>query len=539
MIAQRFSPENKIRIAAKIAVFVFGGYWLLVAILLPATNYDGQTYNLARLLLNSKYGFWARWAYNSERQLFFPWTFDAIHWPLLSSGWFLALPSFFAFLGLLFVVFRYLEATGSSALAWIGCLAFLAMPTFVYQATTNKPDMALTFGLAVAAYSVWLYSRKGTVTYVAMAAIALAFAAGCKTTGILLGIPVAFFLFYLLRRDGRAIIVYLVSLVVAGLLLAGPEIYIRNSRIFDSALGPRSTVRAHSNQDGIAGAAANFIRYNFDIVSDGIDGATFQTPLSWCIGAIADKSLRLLHIHDAGYGLNLRERDANIQIRKNGQDDSSDFGLPGTVFLGASYVVILFWVFRKTKFNPAVGWSLAGFAVLAVMSASIAWMPWNNRFLLPALTCFAIAFTKFLGTSNPPTRLLWIVWPMLVVSGVLAIVGAATRQPSDLVLAVIERDRATFEERPELLPIYRFIRDQRSERPVYFVAGEDGWAYSFLSLPGLTWEAAPTRERLETLFKTENRPALVLESDSTIAENEPGVHLIINASRVKLYEFKP
>jgi hypothetical protein len=135
-------------------------YWGIFALIAPVTNSDSQVYNLARLIVTERAGFWQDTAWNSVRQVIFPWTFDAIHYPLLKIGWGFALPSFLAFLGLLIIIF-YLVARryGSNVALW-SILTLLAMPTVMLQATTTKNDLVVAFGAGCWLYSIVRFQRN-------------------------------------------------------------------------------------------------------------------------------------------------------------------------------------------------------------------------------------------------------------------------------------------------------------------------------------------------------------------------------------------
>ena len=61
-------------------------YWAACAVLLPVTTWDSQVYNLGRLLIAEKPGFWKNPHWFSERQVIFPWAFDAVHYPFVKLG---------------------------------------------------------------------------------------------------------------------------------------------------------------------------------------------------------------------------------------------------------------------------------------------------------------------------------------------------------------------------------------------------------------------------------------------------------------------
>src|SRR5208283_1841099 len=134
-------------------IVVIIAYWGLLAVALPVSNVDSHVYNLGRLAVAENAGFWQTSAWNSPRQVVFPWTFDAVHYPFLKIGWGSDLPSFVAFLGLLIIVFELVVPRFGSKVGLWSILTLLAMPTLMLQATTTKNDLVIAFGAGC-----WLYS---------------------------------------------------------------------------------------------------------------------------------------------------------------------------------------------------------------------------------------------------------------------------------------------------------------------------------------------------------------------------------------------
>src|SRR5271163_2895101 len=63
--------------ALKWAVLGLLAYWAIYTLVVPVTTWDGQTYNVARLLLARYGGFFGNKVWNTEHQDSFPWAFDA------------------------------------------------------------------------------------------------------------------------------------------------------------------------------------------------------------------------------------------------------------------------------------------------------------------------------------------------------------------------------------------------------------------------------------------------------------------------------
>ena len=138
-------------------------YWGIYALIAPVTNSDSHVYNLARLSVVER-GASGRPQPGIDRQVIFPWTFDAIHYPFLKAGWGFALPSFLAFLGLLIIIFELIASKlGSKAGLW--SVLMLAMPTVMLQATTTKNDLVIAFGVGCWLYSIFRARESGIVFF--------------------------------------------------------------------------------------------------------------------------------------------------------------------------------------------------------------------------------------------------------------------------------------------------------------------------------------------------------------------------------------
>ena len=82
-------------------------------------------------------------AWNSVREVTYPWTFDAVHYPFLKTGWGFGIPSLLALLGLLVIISQLITPRfGQQAALW-SILTLLSMPTLMLQATTTKNDLVL------------------------------------------------------------------------------------------------------------------------------------------------------------------------------------------------------------------------------------------------------------------------------------------------------------------------------------------------------------------------------------------------------------
>ena len=122
-------------------------YWGVFALVAPVMNWDSQSYNLSRLYYAHQHGLFGNTLWAGPRQVFFPLTFDAIHYPFLPLLRGYCLPSYVCLVGVLIIICRLVSAVRSPAVAWWCCLSLLAMPTLTFQAICTKNDVAVVFAV--------------------------------------------------------------------------------------------------------------------------------------------------------------------------------------------------------------------------------------------------------------------------------------------------------------------------------------------------------------------------------------------------------
>jgi hypothetical protein len=464
-------------------------YWAVYALVAPVTVWDSHTYNLARLELFRLGGFWGNALWNTERQISFPWAFDAVHMPFLRLGAGVALPSFLCFTGLLWIVHRLVTVHRSRRIAWHCCLGLLALPMLVYQATSTKNDVVVVFALACWLYALLEYRRTGGGLHLAAQAAALAFAAGAKTTGAAFAAVAGVVSLVALRRDPRGLRWFLASALLAGVLLGSVETYANNQRMFGAPFGSAGFLDGHRNRDGVRGAAANVVRYLCGNVTTGLEESTRAGR--WLAGQTEHgcrRVLRALGLADAGYRSDFD--DASLAFCHSHVEACSDFGPVGTLALAAAFVALV----RFRRAGRAVRLlSLAAFASLAIVGATAAWMPWNNRFLLVPMTAATLAL--MLAVSGPRLRVVQLgVLGLAALAAVQPLCGSFNRKPRDIRNAVLDRLGFALMENAVLGPVVRDVQARVASgecRDLILHAGVDSWILPFFAIRGLTVHPKP------------------------------------------------
>jgi hypothetical protein len=460
-------------------------YWGAFALLSPVTTWDSQIYNLGRLAIADLAGFWGNQCWFSERQVIFPWAFDAVHYPFVKVGFCESLPSFFCLIGLLVLVYRILCERYSRRFALWSCLSLISMPTFIYQATATKNDFVIVFLVGCWFYALWRYQREQVAWLAAASGLSLGFLCGAKTSGLFL-CPFLFLIsVFWLRRQRLPSKWFFVSFAASIILFGSVETYLLSRMRYGHALGPPRFVRDHSNRDALRGGAANFIRYYVGSVSCGVYTGFLQK--TFCVGLenAARFCLNATRLQNAGYRGDFT--DAGLVFWKTGGNDRSDYGAFG--FL--SFTLSLAIPFLAPRNSIARACALGGLASLLLICFTVAWMPWNARFLLLPFSLFALATMVFAFQEARSQALRRVVQSVILFSIVITPFVSWDKKPGDLLRCLFDRRQIEFSERPALLPVYEEVVSLAPLRPrIYLAAGSDSWVLPFLRIKNIDWHLA-------------------------------------------------
>lgn len=485
------ASRNELVTNAGLKVLIAGllAYWGACALLLPVTTSDSHVYNLARLLITERAGFWQSAAWNSVRQVIFPWTFDAVHYLFLKLGWGTALPSFLEFVALLVIVYQLVAPRfGSQAALW-SILTLFSMPTIMLQATTSKNDIAVVFGVGCWLLALVRYQRSLHWAHLFTAALSLAFLTGAKSSGLPILIVLVLVTAWQLRNRRRGLLVFTVFLAPLLLLFGSIETYYLTWRTYGRLPGPEQFVRDSVNRDGIRGGAANFVRYCATNCSLGIDGVDCRSGLTGFLEGQCRFVLAGLHLQNAGYRRDLN--DGNLLFLKDGFDSGSDYGLVGwLMMLGSAWTVL-----RPRINHLAWGMSVCGWLAVGLTCLSLCWTPWNVRFLCLSLMLFGVSQT-ILIFSGYPAKPFWqpaVLGTIILWSAFGLPLHCGQRQPLDLWNSVAAREQVMFRQRLEVRPAYQEVLRLRagSAAPWFLVAGENAWTLPFLMHSELAWQFTP------------------------------------------------
>jgi hypothetical protein len=495
-------------------------YWGAYALIAPVTNSDSQVYDLARLSVAERAGFWQTTAWNSVRQVIFPWTFDAIHYPFLKIGWGTALPSFVAFVGLLIIIFELVAPRFGPKVGLWSILILLAMPTLMLQATTTKNDLIIAFGSGCWLYSLVRFRRNQNIFFLFAAALSLAFTMGCKTSALPICAILALATGWFLRKQVRHVLRFALFLSLLLLLFGSIETYVLSWRVYSNWLGPSNFLRYHTNQDGLRGAGANFIRYYMESFSLGIDGIDCRSGLAGFLEEKCRNTLAILDLRDVG--LRADFSDQKMPFLKDGSDSGSDYGLVGFLALFASSIVIWRVNFRK------LCWILAfsGFGLFALTCFTIVWMPWNLRFLCLSFILFGLSLAILIFDERNDRSWKQVILGLVIIWSAISLpLHCGQRKPLDFWNAFFARADLSLKQKWDMKRVYDdVLRLRRDNSDTWFlVAGENSWTLPFLAQSKMDWKLTPQWDQISQVQQSsaESKDAFALVLDSQLPQNLP------------------
>jgi hypothetical protein len=505
---------------ASLKAFIIGIliYWGASALLLPVTTSDCQVYNLGRLMVADRAGFWQADAWNSIRQVTFPWTFDAVHYPLLKTGWGFGIPSFAAFLGLLVIIYQLAKPRfGEHAALW-SILTLLSMPNLMLQATTTKNDIVIVFGVGCWVYSLVRFQRSRNNFFLFAAALSLAFIAGSKNLALGIFVIGAVVTGWLLRRQFRSVLSFAFFLGLLLLLFGSIETYVLSWRVYHDPVGPKKFVTDQLNADGPRGAVANFFRYYMANISIGIDGIDCQSGFPVFLEKECRILLGSLGLEDAGCRRDFK--DANLPFLKDGFDSGYDFGVVGCLALLVSSCLIWRARFRDVRWSLSV----AGFVAMLPVCMTIAWAPWNVRYFCLSFALFGICLALLVfSVPNERSWLQLTLGVIIIWSAISLPLHCGQRRPLDLWSALFARENLSLGQRPEMIPVYNDVLSLRANRADrwFLVAAENSWVLPFLQAK-MEWQLTPQWEQVKTqLAEGESNDSYALILNGQLPQDLP------------------
>ncbi len=457
---------------ARAAFWLGAAYWLVYVLVAPVTTIDAQMYNLARLELAARGGFFNSDAFTSVFHVIFPWAYDAVHFPFMGLGWGFALPGFFCLMGTAYVAFVLIRDRWGEDAAWVAAASLLALPCLVYQGSSTKNDIALLFCGAVWTYGAWRWQREGRGWHLAWMVLAITFMIGAKTTGVIYGSGLALATLWLVRHRRDWWLRIGAGLLAAGVLFGSVETYVESARLFGHPLGPPALIRRLGNQDGLAGGAANLVRHLAGAIYVGPTDFNEGQVAAWNVANGTRRFLAAVGLGDAGLDPRLRGRP--VFLSQSGLEELSGFGALGMLAMFGMLAATVYWRPRSW------GWRLRVLALfgIALVGATVAFSGWTNRYLIGwfALATLGLVVTLWETNHALARTARWLVVFVIVAGIVAAPLQSFNRRPVDIVMALRDRERLETSTYPIVGAVRERLRAWRAAEPatpIYCVVSDE------------------------------------------------------------------
>ena len=481
-------------------------YLAVQAVFVPPASQDGLCYNLPRIFMMQQENTLFPAHYNDIRQRIFPIGFDILHYANLRfhSDYGLSAWCYLSYLCIVVVSYSLsLRISRRPDVAFVASLLAASAKLFVLQAVSVKNDiplaaMALAFFLAT--YEL-LYEGGGRkrfqwyfllLTAVYGVSVKTYFVFFIAAFVVCFGWP----LWRIWRSDapdknplpGPARAGLVAAALLCALFLAG--FAWRTAQDFGSPLGPRETVAAHGNPDGLAGAAYNAFRYGLQLVDIPGEGWR-QMAVRFHDAVLGDRAGLGGHMSFAA-----EFRNPILPL-----EDFSGFGTPVFLLALAATIGALFH-----HYDFAFRSALVTLTTFGLMSWFWGWMPWNLRFfsmvLVTTLPALAL-FLRDLGRWAAALRTVAVISMLGLLYAALGNAHHACIAPDPLTLwGKVEEfpwwvrqslDRAEHYERQTGVDFHRLGQYGFSGLGL-LVAGRNAVVFPhFVMLDKLRWEVAPAQ----------------------------------------------
>ena len=407
-------------------------YLGLQVLLLPPDNWDGMTYNLARVLLFQQAQSPFLEQVTTYRQAVFPVGSDilAYLWLRLGLDYGVGLFSLLAYLAIGSGVYALARFYVPSQPALTAAVVISSLPEIVYQATSIKNDI---LAAAVVIFCFLLAHRllaRPQASDLCLLGLGLCFGIAVKLNFVFFALPFALIFGILLwlrhglRLLGNMLIIRWPILAMATLpaiVLSQLWLFGYNYLFWGGWFGLPAFTGLHRHQDGLWGAMVNLVRYLLESVHllVPIDILFQRITGYWFAGG-------LQRVYDVGLAPLFGQAGTphTFAIRWLPHEDFSWFGPLG---VGLVLPAIGYALWRGPTSLRAVAAILL--AYIGLLAWLVAWMPWNNRFFTMFFAPAGVCVAYLLARLSLNTRRL-----IQLVAGLILLYAAFFNQAKPLFL---------------------------------------------------------------------------------------------------------
>ena len=352
-------------------------YLFLQAILLPPSNYDSMSYNLARVLMMKRENSLFLQNYSYFPQINFVVGYDILSYLFLrfNSDFSLGIFSYLSYIAIIIGTYALVnKIINNKKLAIYTALIISTLTEIVLQATSTKNDIpaaAIAVACFLAGHNILYLKDKYSLLILGMLIL---FGLSVKNYFMAFACPFLllqfiifiyhhslkdFILLFKIDKEGIGIILIILSLITTLTIFFG-----KNYINFGGISGDKNIMMEYRNKDGLKGASINMARYFIQTLE--LPDFIFAGPLK----RMHDKILRNKpKIGMLDY--------ANIELTSKWipEEDASWYG-PLAFFL---IIPSVFYTIIKGKnYIKIIAINLLVFFL--IICYILPWLPWNNRF---------------------------------------------------------------------------------------------------------------------------------------------------------------
>jgi hypothetical protein len=384
-------------------IFICWLYLFLLAIIIPPSNWDSMTYNLSRVLLFQQENSLLLENVTTYRQGMFVMGSDILIHAFLRfySDYGVGLFSFLAYLSIGLGTYSLSRNFASSQISLITTLIIIGMPEFCFQATSTKNDIFTAAAAVFCLQTAYRFLQVLNIEDLSFIILGLSFGSSAKTTFLVFLLPFSICFGYLIIRKYRFYV--LLSLFQQNwlyfILLTSPALIMSQFWLFFHNFYTQNDATGFANNNfvkpsGLKGLFANLVRYifqsfhlfPFDYIADGRLNINIDNYIEKLYETIfepffGDKKM--------GYS---GGSPYQFSISLFPHEDYSWYGIGGFFLV---FPALFFSLLRGNAFLKATSISLISF--LMIISYTVAWTPWNNRYLSLFFTASGVCIAFFLG----------------------------------------------------------------------------------------------------------------------------------------------
>ncbi|MFB2835462.1 hypothetical protein [Floridanema evergladense] len=363
-------------------------YLGLQAILLPPSNVDSMTYNLARVLLFQQEKTLLLTNVTNIWQSIYPLGSDILHHIFLRfyTDYGIGIFSFLSYLSIAFGTYALSRRYTSTELSLTATVVIISLPELVYQATSTKNDIVAGAMAVFCFLTVNRLLELANLTDLVILILGLTWGISVKTTWIAFGFPFSIiFGILLLRKYPLKIwkqLIFsnwqiLITLGIPLFIFSQFWLFIHNVFVWGSWSGTPEFNAFSKHTDGLKGAFANLVRYIFhsidvleigNIISRRIIGSSFTDFLqniyySFIYPIVGNAAIK------EGFG-------GPFRLSWWSHEDMAWFGPFGFLIV---IPAILYSTIKGHKFLRAS--SLTLLTYVFILCYTLTWTPFHNRYL--------------------------------------------------------------------------------------------------------------------------------------------------------------